>query len=58
MSATEKSTLSRDGIVHLHEGDQTYPVSRTLIKDGNHRLSRARNLILLSRTLNALMGEI
>ncbi len=110
MSDAEKTALQRDGIVHLHEGDQTYPVSRaliadgrehlllrgpipfagpvrilqgmrdesvdwptalaiadrlqtddvalTLVKDGDHRLSRPQDLARLTRELDVLMEEI
>jgi hypothetical protein len=32
-------------------------VAITLVKDGDHRLSRPQDLALLCRTLDALLGE-
>lgn len=110
MTDAEKTALARDGIVHLREGDRTYPVSRaliedgrahlllrdairfsgpvrilqgmrdesvdwrtalslsdrlqaadvalTLVKDGDHRLSRPQDLARMTRELDSLMGEI
>ena len=45
--------LSLDLAAKLTGGD----VEVTLVKDGDHRLSRPRDLALLTRTLDALLGE-
>ncbi|MBN2753017.1 MAG: alpha/beta hydrolase [Rhodospirillaceae bacterium] len=110
MTPADIETFNREGCVHLHDNDGTYPVSRllmedgaqnlllrhpipftgpvrilqgmqdtsvpwrtaltladrlestnttiTLVKDGDHRLSRTQDLLLLTRTLDALMEDL
>ena len=58
MTAEERASLMRDGVLPVpSQYGEPYPVTRALIEDGDHRLSRPQDLTRLFAAVDAMAAR-